>query len=75
MTNKFKMELTWHSCETYPPEEDYNPYLFVTDGCGVIIAEYRKDKGFFFDDKLVVADRLWWADIEQTVQNESKFKE
>ena len=74
MKNKFKMELTWHNCETCPPEEEYNPYLFLTDGRGVIFAEYRKGKGFFFDEKLVVADSLWWADIEQTVQGCEEFK-
>lgn len=75
MKNKFKMELTWHSCETYPPEEDYNPYLFITNGISVIAAEYRKDEGFFILERKISDNKnLWWADLEQTVRNTKDFK-
>ena len=68
--DKFKMELTWHSCETCPPEEYYNPYLFITNGRSVIVAEYRKDYGFFVSNSCHPIDcsGLWWADLEQTVR-------
>lgn len=73
--DKFKMELTWHSCKLYPPEEDYNPCLFVTNGTSVVLAEYRKGYGFFFQEKLINDENMWWADLEQTVQGTSEFKE
>ena len=30
--NKFSMELVWHNCLTYKPEEKFNQELYVTDG-------------------------------------------
>ena len=75
MTNKFKMNLTWHNCETCPPEEDYNSYWFGTNGTVVVPAEYRKGHGFFFQEKLINDDDIWWADLEQTVREIPEFKE
>ena len=55
---KFKMELTWHSCETCPPEEDYNPYLLITDGDIVKEVVWRKDRGWYMYGKWYVAPKL-----------------
>ena len=30
--NKFAVELVWHNCLTYKPEEKFNQELYVTDG-------------------------------------------
>ena len=79
MSNKFKMELTWHSCDTCPPEEDYNPYLLITDGDTVVASVWRKDCGWYIFGKWYVAPKLggglcWWADLKQTVRKTSEFK-
>lgn len=78
--DKFKMKLTWHSCLTCPPEEDFNGQLYVTDGEDVHHAEYSKDHGWWswsFDDYWDEEDlkELWWADIVQTVHNTPQFTE
>ena len=76
MTNKFKMGLVWHNCNTYPPEEEYNECLLVTDGDFVAIALYDSGKWYDMDDNnlamLYDLNKLWWADIEQTVHG-TKF--
>ena len=44
--DKFKMELTWHNCKTYPPKEIYNPWLIYTDGNNIDSFAYYKKYGF-----------------------------
>ena len=82
MKNKFKMELTWHNCATYPPEEDYNENLVITDGRYVANMIWCKYEGYYvrFGNNYIhlKADELknsWWADIEQTVRGCKEFKQ
>ena len=79
MKNKFKMELTWHNCHSYPPEESYNENLWATDGRWVFPVEYDREYGWY--DKEAGSYLLfgslsnyWWADVEQTVGGCSEFK-
>lgn len=70
--DKFKMVLTWHNCETCPPEEDYNDELYVTDGVEVYHVEYSKDRGWWswgFDDYFTKEElrECWWADLRRTL--------
>ena len=73
MIDKFKMELTWHNCKTYPPSEDFNSWLIITDG--------RNTDAFVYDIKYgfpVAENRLhkyWWADLARTVRETKEFKE
>ena len=67
------MELTWHSCETCPPEEDYNPYLFITNGNTAFSVVWRKECGWYMFGKWHMNPKLegqpcWWADLKQTVR-------
>ena len=78
---KFTMELVWHNCETYPPKEDYNDFLIVSDGVGVCEVRWDKEKGFSYFSKQfgyrpLVGNykKMWWADVRQTAQNEPKFR-
>lgn len=78
MNNKFTMELVWHNCKTHPPEEDYNPKLFITDGADVFVISYWSRKGFYdeYVGRSIPSDVLhlyWWADIRQTVKCEPRF--
>lgn len=82
MQNKFKMELTWHSCETCPPEEDYNPCLYVTDGYSIWFMRWKRDPNWqrFEDDGWYIepninANMFYWADIIQTIRKESRFSD
>lgn len=80
MKNKFKMELTWHNCENYPPSELYNNRLIMTDGKYVFDAMYHKECGWkrISNDLFIPRQQLtnyWWADLEQTVRSCSEFKE
>ena len=80
MKNKFKMELTWHNCQTHPPSEDYNSNLIATDGVNVFKVKYDKLTGWMnmTDIKRLPFDMLydyWWADVEQTVRECSDFME
>ena len=77
---KFTMELVWHNCEECPPSENYNSNLYITNGGWVHRAEYSIEDGWYdlrtgyylpFD----LLCRYWWADMEQTVQGEPRFKE
>ena len=71
--NKFKMELTWHNCKTYPPKEVYNPCLVITNGHSVDYFPYNKKYGFPVpDDDL---HEYWWADLGRTVRECSQFEE
>jgi len=73
------MELVWHNCETYPPKEIWNNNLYATDGEFVFRVDYEKKYGWY-DLRTFeyipknVWNKFWWADIQQTVRNEPKFK-
>ena len=83
MYDKFAMELVWHNCETYPPEEFANDSLIITNGHIVEPMDWHRSKGYIILDekyghKILDYKHLknwWWADIEQTVQDEVKFRE
>lgn len=78
---KFTMELVWHNCLTNPPKEFSNNNLIVTDGNIVEGMSWNKAEGYFIAEnewslkKLDNLENWWWADIEQTVQGESKFRD
>lgn len=68
------MELVWHSCTDRPPEEAYNPCLYVTDGKEVFPVTWettlgwrRFEKGGWYIEPGVNSDGYWWADLVQTV--------
>lgn len=79
---KFTMELVWHNCETYPPEEAMNDSLVMTNGVDVFRAFWYRPNGFMIDINnndnwhgiYEDQDKWWWADIRQTVRGEPKFK-
>lgn len=81
MYDKFTMSLTWHNCKTYPPKEFSNNNLIVTDGNIVEGMSWHRAEGYFISENECCLRRLdnlenwWWADIEQTVQEETKFSE
>ena len=79
--NKFTMELVWHNCKTYPPKEFKNNNLIATNGTEVFGLSWHRAEGYFIAKghkfvpiKLLDLPNWWWADIEQTVQGESKFR-
>ena len=77
--DKFKMELTWHNCKTCPPEEDFNSFLFVTDGLDIQEMRWDRIWGGFRNRILSIRgedlSKYWWADMVQTVHNTNEFKE
>lgn len=80
--NKFKMELTWHNCKTYPPKEYENNNLVITDGDDVCSVSWNRYSGFYIsygnEDIVLSSDFYeywWWADLKQTVRKVSEFKE
>ena len=80
MNNKFTMELVWHNCHDYPPKEYWNDNLYVTDGECVHSVKYDKERGWWSREAgdylpFDLLWKYWWADIEQTVQGEPRFKE
>lgn len=80
--NKFTMKLVWHNCKTHPPKELCNDDLIGTNGSYVFDISWFRDKGYFIatnggnDLKIEdsVLENWWWADIQQTVQGEQRFK-
>ena len=85
--DKFKMELVWHNCKTCKPKEFFNDELIGTNGAYVFDMTWRRNVGYFIHT--VVGDKVdytgyriqdyalenwWWADIQQTAQNEPRFK-
>ena len=76
---KFKMELTWHNCKTYPPKEDFNSYLLVTDGWDIKEMRWVKSDNVFVNRYSEIKDEdlinWWWADMVQTVHKTPEFKE
>lgn len=80
MKNKFKIELTWHNCLTCPPEEYWNDDLYVTDGEYLHSVKYSKEFGWWSRETgdylpFDLLWKYWWADLNQTVNNCSEFKE
>ena len=83
MYYKFKMELVWHNCKTYQPKEFENNNLIVTNGRDVFGLSWYKAEGYFILDdygnlhqlEYEHLDTWWWADVEQTVQGETKFRQ
>lgn len=83
MYDKFKIELVWHNCKTYPPKEFENNHLIVTNGSYVFGLSLHKAEGYFVIDdygdlhqlEYEHLDTWYWADIEQTVQDEVKFRQ
>ena len=77
--DKFKMELTWHNCETHPPKEDFNSYLLVTDGWDIKEMRWVKSDNVFVNKySEIKGENLvnwWWADMIQTVHKTQEFKE
>ena len=81
MNNKFTMEIVWHNCKTNPPKEFENNALIATDGVNVYDMSWHKVDGYFISvDGFVLPinnsclEYWWWADVEQTVHNEQRFK-
>ena len=79
--NKFTMELVWHSCNDYLPKEDYNACLYVTNGHTVFPMRWKKDpnwqrfeNGGWYIEPDINASGYWWADIQQTIQGDWRFK-
>lgn len=80
MNNKFTMELVWHNCKTYPPKEEYNDCLCMSNGNYITKVKYHRKYGWLDKESgIVIQDgdlyKYWWADIKQTVQGEPRFKE
>ena len=79
--DKFKMNLTWHNCETHPPKEVENDCLIMTDGVNVFEAFWYSPDGFMIHTKYgwhgVYEDLngWYWADVVQTVNKTPQFKE
>ena len=79
MKNKFTMSLTWHNCQSFPPEESWNEKLWATDGKWVFPVEYDKTRGWYDKEagEYLPFDMIydyWWADAEQTVRGCSEFR-
>lgn len=80
--DKFTMELVWHNCKTYPPKELCNDELIGTNGHYVFDMSWFRNKGYFIsshsDDDYRIEDyaleNWWWADIQQTVQDDTRFQ-
>ncbi len=71
---KHKMELVWHSCTDCLPSEDFNPRLYVTDGCDFFPVSWARDgkwqrfmSGGWYIEPGVNSDGYWWADLLRTV--------
>lgn len=82
MIDKVTIELVWYNCETNPPKVFSSNTLIVTNGEDVFGMSWHRAEGYFIatehGDELVPLSELskwWWADIEQTVQSEPRFKE
>lgn len=74
---KFTMGLVWHNCFKHPPEEHHNDYLFLTDSVNVFPVVYDGLFGWYdiINESYVdVNSHYYWADIEQIVQRDERFK-
>lgn len=72
---KHTMELVWHSCSDCLPSEDFNPRLYITDGCNVFEASWKRTddwqhfaSGGWYIEPGVNSEGYWWADLLQTVK-------
>ena len=81
MNAKFTMELVWHNCDTNPPKEFKNNTLIATNGTNVYGLSWHRAEGYHIAMEnccvplnIACLKDWWWADIEQTVQGETKFK-
>ena len=78
---KFTMELVWHNRLIYPPKEFSNNALIATNGNDVLGMSWHRAAGYFIAEdefhlrRLDDLENWWWADIEQTVQGEPRFRE
>ena len=74
---KFTMNLVWHNCLECPPEESHNSCLFITDGFNVWEVEYHNGEWLTVTDCIEpvdITENHYWADIEQTVQGDERFR-
>lgn len=74
---KFTMNLVWHNCLECPPEESHNSCLFMTDSVNVFPVTYDNVSGWYdiVDGcRADVNSHHYWADIEQTVQGDERFR-
>lgn len=81
MNNKFTMELVWHNCNTNHPKEFENNTLIATNGTEVFGLSWHRAEGYFISQghklvpiRLLDLPNWWWADIEQTIQGDERFK-
>ena len=78
---EFKMELVWHNCLECQPKETVNDKLIATDGTDVYEAFWYRPDGFMIRGKdrwhglYNGLGKWYWADIRDTVQRDSRFKE
>lgn len=77
---KQKMELIWHSCTDCLPSEDFNPRLYVTDGCNFFPVSWARDgewqrfiSGGWYIEPGINSEGYWWADLLQTVGKFAPF--
>jgi hypothetical protein len=76
------MELVWHNCKTHPPKELLNDDLICTNGVYAFDMTWDSTQGYFIDQFGVneyriedsVLENWWWADLQQTVWNEQRFR-
>lgn len=76
--DKFTINLVWHNCKTYPPEEKWNVNLYATDGRDVfkVVYDYREGWFMLISNRRIPTDELdefWWADLQQTINTSDKF--
>lgn len=81
MNNKFTMELVWHNCDNNHPKEFENNSLIITNGKNVYPLFWHRAEGYgvvtangIVSIRLSELENWWWADIEQTVQGDLRFK-
>ena len=81
MNKKFTMELVWHNCKTHPPKEFENDNLIATNGTEVFGLSWHRAEGYFISQghkfapiRLLDLPNWWWADIEQNIWGDERFK-
>lgn len=75
---KLPIELIWHNCLYYPPLEDSNLDLIITDGNNTFNAAYTDKLGWLnkHDDVYIPYNSLneyYWADIKRTVKENNNL--
>lgn len=77
---KFTMELVWHNCLEYLPEENYNGRLYMTNGYEIFPVTFVKTQYWYVwcyaesGQNINIQPYHYWADIEQTIQGDERFK-